>query len=339
MLDGLMSARMQRGRTAMGAGGRSLEQIRLVVKIAHMYHQRQLTQPQIAAQLGISQASVSRLLKLAEEQGIVRTTVHVPPGTFTDVEDALERRYGLGQVVVVDAGNSSVEGVIPALGASAASFLEMTLPSADLVGISSWSETLLAAVDAMHPIARGRTRHVVQVLGGLGRPTSQAYATRLTERLAELCHARPLFLLGPGITGSPEALQMLLHDPNFSEVISYYDRLSVILTGIGSLANPSRLIRASGAVIRADDHEDLKAKGAVGDLFLRFFDAEGVYVRSPLDDRVLGISLEQLQKTKRVIAVAGGLGKLTAIRAACRGKLVHTLITDLAVAQKLLEEP
>ncbi len=132
---------------------------------------------------------------------------------------------------------------------------------------------------------------------------------------------------------------MLLHDPNFSEVISYYDRLSVILTGIGSLTNPSRLIRASGAIIRADDHEALRAKGAVGDLFLRFFDEDGVYVNSPLDDRVLGISLEQLQKTKRVIAVAGGLGKLTAIRAACRGKLVHTLITDLAVAQKLLEEP
>jgi DNA-binding transcriptional regulator LsrR (DeoR family) len=156
-----MSAHTQRGRAPLGTAGRSLEQIRLVVKIAHMYHQRQLTQPQIAAQLGISQASISRLLKLAQEQGIVRTTVHVPPGTFTEVEDALERRYGLGQVVVVDAGNSSVEGVIPALGASAASFLEMTLPAADLVGISSWSETLLAAVDAMHPIARGRTRHVV----------------------------------------------------------------------------------------------------------------------------------------------------------------------------------
>lgn len=334
-----MIARAQRGRGPPAITGRSLEQIRLVVKIAHMYHQRQLTQPQIASQLGISQASVSRLLKLAEEQGIVRTTVHVPPGTFTDVEDALERRYGLGQVVVVDAGNSSIEGVIPALGASAASFFEMTLPAADLVGISSWSETLLAAVDTMHPVARGRTRHVVQVLGGLGRPTSQAYATRLTERLAELCHARPLFLLGPGVTGSPEALQLFLRDPNFSEVFSYYDRLSVILTGIGSLANPSRLIRASGAVIGPDDHEALKEKGAVGDLFLRFFDENGVYVHTPLDDRVLGITLDQLQKTRRVIAVAGGLGKLVAIRAACRGKLIHTLITDLAVAQKLLEDP
>jgi DNA-binding transcriptional regulator LsrR (DeoR family) len=315
------------------------EQVRLVVKVAHMYHQRGLTQPQIAAQLGMSQASVSRTLKLAQEMGIVRTTVHVPPGTFTEIEDALERRYGLGQVVVVDAGTSTIDGVIPTLGATAASFLEATLPTADVVGVSSWSETLLAAVDSMHAIPKSRTRFVVQVLGGLGRPSSQAYATRLTEHLAQLCHARPLFLLGPGITGSAEALQVMLRDQNFAEVMSYYDRLSLILTGIGSLATPSRLIRASGAVVR-DEHQDaLRAKGAVGDICLRFFDENGAFIPSPLDDRVLGVSLSQLKRTPRIVAVAGGTGKFVAIRAACRGRLIHTLITDLAVARKLEEDP
>jgi DNA-binding transcriptional regulator LsrR (DeoR family) len=334
-----MAARPQRTRI-LGAGtSLDLDQTRLVVKIAHMYHQRGLTQPQIAAQLGMSQASVSRVLKLAQETGIVRTTVHVPPGTFTEIEDALERRYGLGQAVVVDAGTSTVEGVIPALGGSAASFLEMTLPAAEIVGISSWSETLLAAVDSMHPMSKGKTRLVVQVLGGLGRPTSQAYATRLTERLAELCHARPLFLLGPGITGSSEALQMLLRDPNFNEVVSYYDRLSIVLTGIGSVATPSRLIRASGTIVRDEHHDELRASGAVGDICLRFFDEHGEFVPSPFDDRVLGISAAQLRKAPRVVAVAGGAGKFTAIRAACRGHLLHTLITDLGVARRLVEDP
>ena len=325
---------------SVGPGAiRDPDQVRLVVKIAHMYHQRGLTQPQIAGQLGMSQASVSRLLKLAEQMGIVRTTVHVPPGTFTEIEDALERRYGLSQVVVIDAGPSTLEGVIPALGASAASFLEMTLPNAEVVGISSWSETLLAAVDSMRSLARGKTRFVVQVLGGLGRPASQAYATRLTERLAEVCHARPLFLPGPGITGSAEALQTLLRDPDFGEVMSYYDRLSLILTGIGSLTTPSRLIRAGGAIVPEEQQNALRASGAVGDICLRFFDEHGVFVPSPLQDRVLGISAEQLRRTPRVVAVAGGVGKFVAIRAACRGRLIHALVTDLAVARKLDEDP
>ena len=338
MLHGEMGTR-PRIRDLGPASGRNSDQTRLIVKIAHLYHQRGLTQPKIAGLLGISQASISRLLKLAQQMGIVRTTVHVPQGTFTEIEDALERRYGLSQVVVVDAGPSSLEGVIPALGASAAWFLDMVLPNAEVVGVSSWSETLLAAVEAMRSPARGRTRFVVQVLGGLGRPASQAYATRLTERLSALCHARPLFLPGPGITGSAEALQTLLQDPDFGEVMSYYDRLSLILTGIGSLTTPSRLIRAGGAIIPEKQHEALRAKGAVGDICLRFFDEHGAFVSSPLHDRVLGISEEQLRRTPRVVAVAGGMGKFVAIRAACRGHLVHALVTDLAVARKLVEDP
>jgi len=141
-------------RRAPRTGGEDLEQVRLLVKVAHLYVERRLKQPAIAAQLKISQARVSRLLKQAEEQGIVRTTVQVPPGIFTDMEDALEQRYGLAQVVVVDTGRASDEDVITALGPSTASFLEATVPGNALVGISSWSETLAAGVERMRPVAK-----------------------------------------------------------------------------------------------------------------------------------------------------------------------------------------
>src|SRR4051812_21869307 len=51
------------------------DQIRLLTKVARMYHERGMRQPQIAQQLHISQPRVSRLLKRAVELGIVRTTV------------------------------------------------------------------------------------------------------------------------------------------------------------------------------------------------------------------------------------------------------------------------
>jgi DNA-binding transcriptional regulator LsrR (DeoR family) len=55
---------------------------------------------------------VSRLLKQAEVLDIVKTTVHVPPGMFTE----LEKLYGLREVVV-DMGDET-ENVITALGAT-----------------------------------------------------------------------------------------------------------------------------------------------------------------------------------------------------------------------------
>ena len=70
-------------------------QVRLMTKLAHMYHEQGIRQTEIASTLHISQAKVSRLLKRAAETGIVRTIVAVTQGVHTDLEHALEQRFGL----------------------------------------------------------------------------------------------------------------------------------------------------------------------------------------------------------------------------------------------------
>ena len=76
-------------------------QLRLITKVARMYHERGVRQVDIADTLHISQARVSRLLKRAAELGIVRTVVAVAPGVHTEIEEALEERYGLSEARVV----------------------------------------------------------------------------------------------------------------------------------------------------------------------------------------------------------------------------------------------
>lgn len=313
------------------------QQLRLATRIARLYHEKGLTQPDIATQLGISQARVSRMLKFAEANGIIRTTVHVPPGIFSDLEDELQRKYDGAEFVVVDAGHPADDNVIPALASSAAAYFETAIPACEIVGISSWSETLLVAVDVMRPLVKGMTSHIVQVFGGVGRANSQIHATRLTERLAQLANARAIFLLVPGVVSSPEVRETLMRDASCRDVFSYYGHLSMILTGIGSLT-PSRLLRDSGNVIDIEDLEELRGRGAVGDICLRFFDRDGQLIDSAFNKRVLGISAAQIQGTPRRVAVAGGMRKVEAIRAALRGKWVTTLITDLEVARALVAD-
>lgn len=315
----------------------STDQLRFMVKVARLYHERGLTQPEIAAQLGLSQARVSRLLKQAEVLGIVKTTVHVPPGMFTELEDEIERVYGLREVVVVDTGDET-EAVIPALGATAAAYLETALVGVERIGISSWSETLLATVNAMRPVGKSSTQQVVQVLGGLGQPSSQAHATRLTERLAQLLGAQPVFLPVPGVVSSARVYQSLMHDPPVKNLIASFEQLSLVLLGIGSL-NLSRLIRESGNVISEQDQKALRKAAAVGDVCQRFFDLRGQPLQTVMHDRVLGISPAQLRKVPRRIGIAGGSSKFEAIRAAAVGKWIDTLITDVHVAERLIHEP
>ena len=84
-------------------------QLRLMVRIARMYHELGMRQTDIASELHVSQPRVSRLLKRAAKEGVVRTVVSAPEGTYTDLEEALEQRYGLAECVVVDSGREEAE--------------------------------------------------------------------------------------------------------------------------------------------------------------------------------------------------------------------------------------
>jgi DNA-binding transcriptional regulator LsrR (DeoR family) len=84
--------------------------------------------------------------------------------------------------------------------------------------------------------------------------------------------------------------------------------------------------------------ETLKARGAVGDINLRYFDIEGKLIESALNDRVIGLTLDEIRQIETVVGVAGGDAKYNAIQGAVRGQLIDVLVTDDATARRLLEE-
>jgi DNA-binding transcriptional regulator LsrR (DeoR family) len=304
-----------------------------MAKVARMYHERDMRQAEIASELHVSQPRVSRLLKRAQEVGIVRTTVSVPSGVHTDLEEALEQRYGLTEVVVADVGDDASER---SLGGAAAVYLETTLIGGDTIGVSSWSATLLAAVEAMRPATTRLADNVVQLVGGIGDPRVQVEAGRLLSTFATATGAGPIFLPAPGLLGSASARASLMADESVAQVTTLWKSLTTAIVGIGAL-EPSPLLERSGNGIKESDQDELRSLGAVGDVCLRFFDADGAHVASPLDERIIGISPEDLRATPRRIGVAGGLRKVAAIRGAITGGWVNVLVTDLVAAQSLLE--
>jgi DNA-binding transcriptional regulator LsrR (DeoR family) len=309
-----------------------------MTKVARLYYEQGIKQPEIARQLSLSQAMVSRLLAAANEEGIVRTSVMTPTGVYAELEDALAQRYLLKDAVVADPVADTGEEVLRAIGSAAASYLEVTLGHEEVVGISSWSETLLRTVASMQPRKKGVESHVVQILGGIGTPTAEVHAIRLTQQLASLLGAQPHFLPAPGVAASPQAATAYLTEPPVQDTMSYFSRLTVALVGIGAL-DPSRLLGESGNAFDRSELSQLRRLGAVGDICVHFFDRNGADVAGPLNERVIGMSLEQLRKVPRVVAVAGTLEKVQAIKGALEGQLVTTLITDRFTAERLVATP
>jgi DNA-binding transcriptional regulator LsrR (DeoR family) len=309
---------------------------RLMIKVARLYHTHGLRQTAIARRLRISQSRVSRLLTQAEEAAIVRTIVAVPRDIHADLEEEVEGLYGVSDVYVVDAVSDDDGELALDLANAMAGLLNAGTLDATTVGFTSWSKTLRLMVDSLQPI-RATASTVVETLGDLGPPQLQHEAERATRGFAALIGAEPVMLRTPGVLGSSEVRQALVdRDKHVQDALAALDNLDLVFVGIGSCyLDPA--LRSGDNFFTDEQFATMRHRGAVGEVCLHFIDADGAPVTDGYDHLVTGITTEQMRAARRRWAVAGGSRKHQAVRAALAGRWVDTLVTDVKTAQYLVD--
>lgn len=309
-------------------------ELRLATKAAHLYWVEQRRQVDIAARLNVSQAGVSRLLRRAQKEGIVSITIKPPEGTYHLLEEQLAKGLGLQEVVVAASPNDSNGAMLSSIGEAAAQYLESSLNEDDLVGISSWSSALVALAEHLSNAGQLKVARVVQLMGGISHGRAEHLAENLILQLAMRMAAHPAFLHVPGIASTSAAGRVFCAEPYVRDTMALFEQLSVALVGIGTL-EPSPYLARSGNAFSDEERKELADCGAIGDVCLRFFDEQGHRVEHALDERVVSIPAEQLQRIPRIVGLAGGMQKIGAIRAAALGGWIHVLVTDSYTAEAL----
>lgn len=319
-----------------GVDGLSPEALRTETMAARLYHVHEVRQLDIAERLQISQARVSRLLRQAQDHGIVRTVLRVPEGLHPELEELIEVEYGVTDVHVVEVPGHDDSALPYALGRAAATFFSAGAFVGPVVGFTSYSTTLQEMVAGLQDaLPRSGVDHVVEMLGGLGAPATQHAATRSTQRLAGVLGAEPVFLRTGGVAAEPALRESALSDAHVQRALRLLDSLDIALVGVGPPGLHS-VVRATDTFFSPEQIAAVEARGAVAQLNQRFLDTAGRPVVTDLDDLVVGVTLEQLRRARRRVVVAGGRNKHAAIAAALRGGWVDTLMTDLRTARWLV---
>lgn len=307
--------------------------LHLLSKVSKLYYEQDLNQQEIADRLRLSRPKVSRLLQQARREGIVQITVLTPSGSYADLEHTLEQKYDLQEVVIAEVDESATQEMVSRqIGVTAAHFLQRTLQDGDVIGVF-WGITLNNLVGALKP-CEACDVHVVQMVGGLGPPEAEEHATGLCRRMAHLLNGGLTLLPAPGIVDRAEVRDVYLSDSHVRRAVTMFDQINVAFLGLGA-ASPAAWIMQND-VLTQDELSDLRARGAVGETALRFFDERGQAVPSFLDDRLIGITLEQLRQVPRLVGMAGGPDKYEVVHAALTGGFVNVLITDQWCARHLL---
>ena len=311
-------------------------QEKLIAKTASLYYLKNLNQKQISNLLHISQATVSRLLDKALKNEIVKVSVKNISGSYTTLEEEICYKFNLTDCVISRNSSRNNQLLHSHLGIAAAFHLETIINSRDIIGISSWSETLLNAIDAMHPLKNLNDIKVVQTLGGVGNSSATEHAVHLLSRITDLINGEKFYLPISGIV-SKNFNFSALNDKHIEIVLDLFNKVSLALVGVGSINVFSPLIKKSGNILPKVEINRLIKKGAVGDINLQFFDINGQKITISEKYKVIGMTLDQLKKTINVIAIAGGGHKVNAIIGALNTSVIDTLITDPNTAKEIIK--
>jgi lsr operon transcriptional repressor len=306
----------------------------LIGKAARLHYEFGLTHREISEMLGISRVKVTRLLAQARDIGMVQITVNSDASPYALVETQLVQRFGLDEAVVVP-GFDDEPRQRSAVARGAAGYLQRVLRDGMTVTIGL-SRTLALMPDCIVAPARVNATFV-PLGGGLSRTSHAVNAHESTERLAQLFGGRAEHLHAPAVMGSPDVAAALRGEPTIARALEQAAAADLALVGIGGMQTATVNLLAAGDITR-EELAELRTAGAVGDIGARFFDGRGEPVSHELNDRLIGLTLEEIRRIGVRVVAAAGSDKHTALVAAVSAGLATVLVTDAAMAQRLLRD-
>ena len=312
------------------------EELAVIAEVARMYYIEGMSQLEIANILYFSKAKVSRALRIAREEHIVEFQINYPLKRSIKLETELKRRFGLKETLVVADlyDNQNTDISIKRIGEMAANYLDETLKDGDSIGIA-WGRTMYQTVRQLKPSFPRRIQ-VLQLMGNsMDDYQMDIDVTTLAERMARTFQGTATRLYAPMYVNSDIVRKELLKEPIIRKTIEKIRTVDYARTGIADVSLEQPKSTWAGYLTERKKRE-LERKGAVGYLCGYFLDKDGNKLPDPINDKIIGISFEDLKRVPHIIAAAGGLDKTNAIRAALKGKLIHCLITDSRIAEKLL---
>lgn len=301
----------------------------LRVRAAWLYHVYGLTQHDVAERLGLSRATVIRLLDEAKKRDEVKVWVGGAEDECVALSLEIEDKLDVGEVIVVPSSMAG-ESAQRAVGAALGQFLSETISDGMSVGVG-WGRTLNASLETFKPLRREGVS-VVSLLGGSINP-SQINPVEYSWRLSSLMGASCYLFLSPLIVDSRETKQRLFDHCGLDRLLAMASNLDLAVVSCGSLSRNA----ASLAVehMSPSDVEALRSEGAVGDVMCNFLDKDGDSVGVTINDRVMSVDLDVVASAKHVVLATGGAERAQALVAAIKRLRPHTVITDESAAKAI----
>jgi DNA-binding transcriptional regulator LsrR (DeoR family) len=304
-------------------------EIVLAARVARQFYLDGVSKVDIAEQLGISRFRVARLLDSARESGMVRIEIGLPGGSLdAGLSAELCAAFGLQQAFAFSFPDQDELALRRRIGEAAGGALMDIITPGDVLGMS-WSRSLsglAAALTRLPPCP------IVQLTGAVPPPDGRDLLD-LVRSVARIGGGTAHVFYAPMIVGDAATAAAIRRQADVADALALVPSVTIAMVAVGAWApGLSTIYDACSPAERAD----IARLGVCAEMAGVFLGHDGQPVPTPLDSRMIVTPGPLLARVPSVIAVAYGVSKGAAVRAALRGGRIHGLVTHTSLARALL---
>jgi len=299
-----------------------------LVQAAIMYYEKGISQKDIGELFNLSKMTISRMLQKALESNIVKIKIKLPFYINRVIGKKIEDKYNLKEEQAIVARNIKNEAISDFLGRIAAFYLGMMNLDNIVIG-SGVGKSIGAMVDNLTPIKTKNT-YIMQLMGGLAE-VSNSNPFIILQELCNKFSAKGTFLTYKATVDDKKTKDKIISSIHNKSIAP--NKNSIAIFGIGLLGKGT-LLRPG--LVRDEEYEEIRGKGAVGDICGHCFNEKGQFIDSRLEDRLISIPIEQFKKFTHRMAIAGGKEKCIAIKGSLLSGLITTIVIDEETALEII---
>jgi|GEM_PF-3428687 len=308
---------------------------RLVARIAELFYIQEVSQYEIARRFDFSTAKVCRLIKEAKKREIIEFKIKKFDKRFIELESEVEKKYGIKEVIIYynsDTKDYDEDILFQKVGSLAAEYFRRIIKD-DLNIALVWGKTLYHFVNNI----KSEKKHNVKVfstLGGANLIPPEYQNNNMVQMLSERVGGSAYLIYLPLVFENPIE-ELLKKESNIEEFLGSTSKIDYYFHGVGTVSEKARLYPHHGF-----DQGFLKSlwdKKIVGEVGFNFFDINGNFIKTELDDRSIKLNSDQIKKIKTKVAIVCGKDKINPLIGYLNTGFCDVLITDSETAFSVID--
>jgi deoxyribonucleoside regulator len=309
------------------------KRINQIIRISKHYYESDMGQVEIARQEGISKSTVSRLLKLGKELGLVEVRIKEPMMAHADLEAQFLAGYPLRNITIIPALIDNPQIIARDVYTALIEDLPKYIDDDSVLGVA-WGTTLEMLSTMLVSIRRQHVS-VIQLTGGYSRLAHESSALKILQNFASAVGGEAYVIPAPAMVDAPFIAEAIKQDSQIKQILAMAGHCQTAVYSAGFFGRPSVIYEMG--LLTDEQYRVMEKGGCVGDCCSHFINADGDIYDPALDARVVGASLETIQKIPNKLLVASGINKGQVIHAALKGGLADHLYIDAPTAREVLK--